>query len=344
MFIPVSVILIPTFNHYNRIFLYLIDSVWFSIVKVGSALEELLVVDSVWKRFGDKVVLKDVSLVVHSGEVVGLLGPNGAGKTTLLRIISGVLKPDQGTVSIKGFNPIDSRARKLIGFCPQEPGLIPDLTGFENMLFYARLQGLDGKSVVNRIKELSGIVSLTDDIDRLVRKYSGGMKKKLGLAITLIHDPEILILDEPTTGMDPGVRREVWRIIEEERKRGKGILIATHYMEEADALSDRVYIIDQGRIIASGSPEELKSKYGPTAVITIEFYRQPRDLGDVLRKTGLKYIVDGDIVRIHSSDPDRDVPRIVALIHGAGGTIRSLKVVKPTLEDVFLRLTGRRIE
>ena len=307
-------------------------------------MEELLVVDGVWKKFVDKVVLNNVSLVVHSGEVVELLGPNGAGKTTLLRIISGVLKPDQGRVSIKGLDPIDPEARKLIGFCPQEPGLIPDLTGFENMLFYARLQGLDGRNVINRIRELSGIMGLTNDIDRLVRKYSGGMKKKLGLATTLIHDPEILILDEPTTGMDPGVRREVWRIIEEERKRGKGILIATHYMEEADALSDRVYIIDQGRIIASGSPEELKSKYGPTAVITIEFYRQPRDLDSVLQRIGLKYIVDGDNVRIHSSDPDKDVPGIVALIHEAGGTIRSLRVVKPTLEDVFLKLTGRRIE
>ncbi|MCD6488431.1 MAG: ABC transporter ATP-binding protein [Desulfurococcales archaeon] len=307
-------------------------------------MEELLIVDGVWKKFGDKVVLKNVSLVVHSGEVVGLLGPNGAGKTTLLRIISGVLKPDQGRVSIKGFNPVDSKARALIGFCPQEPGLIADLTGFENMLFYARLQGLDGKSVIKRIKELLEVMGLTKDADRLVRKYSGGMKKKLGLATTLIHDPEILILDEPTTGMDPGVRREVWRIIEEERERGKGILIATHYMEEADALSDRVYIIDQGRIIASGSPEELKSKYAPSSVIIVEFYKQPRDLEGVLQKTGLKYIVDGDKVRIHSSDPDRDVPGIVALIHEEGGTIKTLHVAKPTLEDVFLKLTGRRIE
>ncbi|RLE85395.1 MAG: ABC transporter ATP-binding protein [Thermoprotei archaeon] len=313
--------------------------------KVGGVrLRALLVVEGVWKRFGDRDVVRDVSLLVNEGEIVSLLGPNGAGKTTLLKIITGVLRPDSGRVLIKGLSPEDLKARALVGFCPQEPGLIDDLTGLENMMFYARLQGLDGKNVVKRVEGLLKIMGLSGDMGKLVRKYSGGMKKKLGLAATLIHDPEILILDEPTTGMDPGVRREVWRIIQQEKRSGKAILIATHYMEEAEALSDRVYIIDQGRIVASGTPSELKSKYAPPSVIEVELYRLPENADATLKDLGLRYTVHEDKLRVHSSDVDRDVPRLVALIHENGGAVKILRVTEPTLEDVFLKLTGRGLE
>jgi len=301
----------------------------------------MLVVEDVWKSFNNKSVLKGVNLEVKEGEVVSLLGPNGAGKTTLLKIVTGILRPDRGKVVINGFNPEDLRARTFIGFCPQEPGLIEDLTGLENMLFYARLQGLDGRKVIGKIKELLKNMGLAMDMNKPVRKYSGGMKKKLSLATTLIHDPKMLILDEPTTGMDPGVRRDVWKIIEEERKSNKAILLATHYMEEAEVLSDRVYIINQGGIVAVGTPEELKSRYAPPSVIEIELYKFPKDIDEAFRGSSLSYTMHENKVRVHSENTEEDIPRLVTLIHEKGGAVRSLNVTKPTLEDVFLRLTGR---
>jgi len=301
----------------------------------------MLVVEDVWKSFNNKSVLKGVNLEVKEGEVVSLLGPNGAGKTTLLKIVTGILRPDRGKVMINGFNPEDLRARTFIGFCPQEPGLIEDLTGLENMLFYARLQGLDGRKVIGKIKELLKNMGLAMDMNKLVRKYSGGMKKKLSLATTLIHDPKMLILDEPTTGMDPGVRRDVWKIIEEERKSNKAILLATHYMEEAEVLSDRVYIINQGEIVAVGTPEELKSRYAPLSVIEIELYKFPEDIDEAFRGSSLSYTMHENKVRVHSENTEEDIPRLVTLIHEKGGAVRCLNVTKPTLEDVFLRLTGR---
>ncbi len=301
-------------------------------------------VSNVWKRYGDKEALKGVSIRVGEGEVVSLLGPNGAGKTTLISIIVGILKPTKGIVKVGGMDPKDPNARSIIGFCPQESALNGDLTGRENMLFYARLHGLDGVRAKRRINELLEKVGLLGDADRLVRRYSGGMKRRLSLAIALIHDPKILVLDEPTLGMDPGMRRRVWDIVKEARDKGKSVLLATHYMEEADELSDRVYIMHEGRVLIEGNPQQLKEEYGPPSVIEIELYKSPSELGENIRKVvGSNVMIDECLLRVHSKSPDEDVPKIISQIYNLGGDVKSLRVTKPTLEDVFLRLTGRRL-
>ncbi len=298
----------------------------------------------VWKKYGDREALRGVSITVGEKEIVSLLGPNGAGKTTLISIIVGVLKQTRGKVLVCGGDPKKPEVRARIGFCPQEHGLIEELTGYENMLFYARLYGIDGEEAKKRIRNLLETVGLWEHARRIVGKYSGGMKKRLSLAITLLPDPQLLVLDEPTVGMDPGVRREVWDIIRNAKRDGKSVLLATHYMDEADILSDRVYIMHEGRVVAHGSPEELKEKYGPPSVIEVELARAPPGLGEALSKLVGEHVIVGDtFARVHSRSPEEDVPRIVAEIHRMGGEITCLRVAKPTLEDVFLKLTGRRL-
>ncbi|RLF19919.1 MAG: ABC transporter ATP-binding protein [Thermoprotei archaeon] len=309
--------------------------------ETGHAIE---VID-VWKKYGDVTALRGVSITVNEGEVVSLLGPNGAGKTTLISIVVGILRPTKGKILIYGRDPRDPKVRSIIGFCPQEPALNDNLTGRENMMFYARLYGIDGDEAKRRINELLEMVGLLDDADRLVGKYSGGMKRRLSLAITLIHDPKILVLDEPTLGMDPRMRRDVWNIVREAKRRGKSVLLATHYMEEADELSDRVYIIHEGKIIAEGSPEQLKKVYGPPSVIEIELYKTVSKIEEEIKSVVKSEIIAKDKqIRVHSRAPDADVPKIVSCVYKAGGEIKNLRVTKPTLEDVFLRLTGRRLE
>ncbi len=314
-------------------------------VEGDSGLEQyILVVENLVKRYGDKVALKGVSFRVEKGIVYSLLGPNGAGKTTLLSIIAGILNPTSGRVLVKGGDPRDPKARLHIGYCPQEHGLTELLTGRDNMMFYARLYGYSESEARKRVNELLDLVGLTDYADKPVAKYSGGMKKRLSLAITLLHDPDLLILDEPTTGMDPGMRRSVWDIILGLRKEGKTILLATHYMEEADYLSDRVAIMNEGEIVAEGSPEELKQKYGPKSVVELELYMPPKPstIEDLGRFSDTIYL-ENNTIKVHTQDPDSIIPKLVDTLYSGGLSLKALRIAKPTLEDVFLKLTGRRL-
>ncbi len=305
---------------------------------------DVVVVENLWKKYGGQAALKGVSIRVGESEVVSLLGPNGAGKTTLISIIVGVLKPSSGKVTICGGDPRDPGVRSLFSYCPQEHGLIEDLTGFENIMFYAGLYGIDPRTARERGVELLEKLGLKEHADKLVRRYSGGMKKRLSLAITLLARPKLVVLDEPTTGMDPGARRFVWSVIREFRENGGSVLLATHYMEEADELSDRVYIMNEGRIVAEGSPEELKARYGPPAVITVECSRLNDEvIGRVKSTVEGEVVAEDSKLRIHSRAPEEEVPRIVRCIYEAGSHVLALRVEKPTLEDVFLKLTGRRL-
>jgi len=303
----------------------------------------LLKVRTISKKFGKRYAVRNVSFEVSRGEVFGLLGPNGAGKTTLLSVIAGITAPDEGAVELNGLNPSSSEARSMIGYSPQEPVVYEDLTGFENLMFYAGLHGLTGSEARRRCRELLELMGLSSYADRLVRTYSGGMKKKLSFAAALIGNPELLILDEPTTGMDPGARRDVWRIVAERGDRA--VILATHYMEEADALSDRVAIMHEGEIVAEGSPEELKRKYGPRAVIAVKLLEYQDEVLELLRPLASEGGIarEGGEVRVHVEDPDEAAPRIVSKLLERSYKLESLRIVRPTLEDVFLRLTGRRL-
>ncbi|RLG77450.1 MAG: ABC transporter ATP-binding protein [Thermoprotei archaeon] len=305
----------------------------------------LLVVQNVEKSYGEVKALKGVSLTLNGGELLALLGPNGAGKSTLIKIISGISRPDKGLVEIEGDNPAKPSVRTKMGLMPQEDSLYDELTGEENMMFYSRLYGLPEGVVKNKIKKLIDLVGLSEAGKRRVKTYSGGMRKRLSLAIALLNDPQLLILDEPTTGMDPAMRRETWNLIQGMKASGIGILLATHYMDEAEALADRVAIMDEGRIIVEGSPDELKDKYGPASVIEVELYTTSEDALKNVKEVfpELKVSDGGFSLTVFTQSPDTDVPTLIEKLYESKTSVKTVKVRRPSLEDVFMKLTGKRL-
>ena len=301
-------------------------------------------VKGVSKHFKDITALDNVTFNVRKGEIFSLLGPNGAGKTTLLKIICGILPPDSGEVKILGINVSEKpfEAKRKIGYVPQESIVYDKLNGWENIVFYASLYGLSSSQIRSRAKELIRRLGLENHVKKLVKTYSGGLRKRLSLAVSLIHDPEILILDEPTVGLDPSARREFWKIIEGLREDGVTVLMATHYMEEADVLSDRVAIINEGKIIAIGSPDELKKAFGELTVIEISVANPKPGIEEFLEEfTEGSILVKNNKVRIHVRDYESSLPKIVESLLKNGVKIVQVSIAEPTLEDVFLKLTGR---
>jgi len=302
-----------------------------------------LIVRNLSKSFGSKRAVDDVSFEVEEKEIYGILGPNGSGKTTLLNIIAGIVSPDSGEVLINGLTPFDLRSRELIGYCPQEPVVYDELTGFENLMFYAGLHGL-GRQARKRCKELLDLMRLSDYADEKVGRYSGGMKKRLSFAISLLGDPSILLLDEPTVGLDPSIRRLVWDIILDLKRCGKSVLLATHYMEEADLLADEVAIMNLGRIIVEDAPEVLKQNFGPKAVVAVELAEAANLPSLEQFEFGDKIIYEDGILKVYVDDPDQAAPSLISMLLQRGFKLNALKIIRPTLEDVFLNLTGRRLE
>ncbi|MCW4000911.1 MAG: ABC transporter ATP-binding protein [Candidatus Bathyarchaeota archaeon] len=226
--------------------------------------ESAITITNLTKKFEDKTALENLNLEVQKGELFGLLGPNGAGKTTTISIICGLLKPTSGTAQILGYDiqKDTQKVKEQIGVCIQETAIYPYLTGKENLELFGNLYGMNKKAINERSKMLLGKVGLTEDAKRVTAKYSGGMKRRLSLALALIHDPQIAFLDEPTVAMDPQSRHAVWDFIKAQKQQGKTIILTTHYMEEAQELCDRVGIIDHGKLIALGTPKELIAKNG----------------------------------------------------------------------------------
>jgi len=299
------------------------------------------------KEYDGTLALRGVSFDVREGEVFGLLGPNGAGKTTLMNILAGVVLPTSGKAEVLGHDVVaESRAvRELIGFCPQETVAYEELSALENMMFYAGLYGLPRSEAKRRAKELLDFMGLWEVAKKPVKEFSGGMKRRLNLAIALINDPRVLLLDEPTTGLDPRARREVWRYVEELRAEKRTVLLATHYMEEADRLSDRVAIMDLGRIVALDTPEALKKTVGELSVIEVETDEPGEGLIKALSPLSEngKVLTGEDTVRLYARDPDAVLPRVIEAALGAGARVMAIRITEPTLEDVFLKLTGRRL-
>ncbi len=224
--------------------------------------EGAIVVENLTKRFEDVVAVDDLSIEVEKGELFGLLGPNGAGKTTTLNILCGLLEPTKGTARVGGYD-VQKDAQKvkgLIGVCTQETAVYPHLTGRENVEFFGDLHAMPKAKLKRKTDELIEKMGLTEDANRRVGKYSGGMRRRINLIMALVNDPEIAFLDEPTVAMDPQSRHAVWDFIKDLKKQGKTVVLTTHYMEEAEELCDRVGIIDYGRLIALDSPNQLKNK------------------------------------------------------------------------------------
>jgi ABC-2 type transport system ATP-binding protein len=293
------------------------------------------------KSFGGRRALDGVSLDLERGEVLGLLGPNGAGKTTLVRSVAGRVRPEGGSVRILGFSPSDDGARAARGWVPQEIALYPLLSPRENLWTFGRYQGLSGAGLTAAIDQSLAWIGLADRADEKTDRLSGGMKRRLNMAAGTIHGPKVLLLDEPTVGVDPQSRERIYEMIGELQSRSVSLLYTTHYMEEADRLCDRIAIIDNGRIIALGTKEELVRKtLGGRQAVTVEATSPISPaFSEKLRR--LSAAVDGTKVNVSVEDAASGVRDLLGLFDAEKVGVRDLTLKSPTLEQVFLQLTGR---
>ncbi len=283
-----------------------------------------------------------LNLQIEQGELFALLGPNGAGKTTTINLLCCLLQPTSGTAKVAGFDILNQprEVKYHIGVSTQETVLSEKLNAWENLALFGHIYGLGGKQVRQRSEQLLQRVGLLERAKDQVKKYSGGMKRRLNIVTALIHDPEVLFLDEPTLGLDPQARRAIWEYISDLKGR-KTILLTTHYMEEADFLSDQVAIIDQGRIVALGTPEELKSSFVQAGVLKVAAKGLT---GKVVEELRSKYhSVEEDEFGVKIVQDKIDLKEVVDFLYSRGIEVLSASREEPTLEDVFLRLTGKKL-
>ena len=304
--------------------------------------------DGLIRRFGATEAVRGVDLAVQRGEIYGFLGPNGAGKTTVVRMLCTLLRPTSGTARVAGIDVVEDPAgvRLRIGAALQEASLDLAQTGRELLSLQARLFGLPSAVARRRIAELVELVDLGDALDRMVKTYSGGMRRRLDLALALVHEPEVLFLDEPTTGLDPGSRRQVWNEVRRlNDEQGVTIFLTTQYLEEADALAGRVGIIAEGRIVAEGAPADLKRSVGRDVVI-VRLEGRPDVADAALRELfDVEHVErSGHEVRLAVSDGPAAIPTIAGALAGIEGvTIREMALRRPSLDDVFFTVTGQRL-
>ncbi|MDP6803316.1 MAG: ABC transporter ATP-binding protein [Gemmatimonadota bacterium] len=294
------------------------------------------------RRFGDITAVDGASLDARPGEVTGLLGPNGAGKTTTLSMISGLLAPTSGRILLDGIDLAAEprRAKSLLGVVPQEIALYEELSARENLEFWGALRGLSGTSLRERIEEVLALVELSDRRDP-VSRFSGGMKRRLNLAAGVVHRPRILLLDEPTVGIDVHARARILELVRQMARDGTTVLYTTHYLEEAEALCDRVAILDHGRILADGTLSQLQRSLGDGKVIsargsfTEEEFRARCPVGDAIH-----FPEDGHVLVAagHSS-----APGVLSALLDSGLSLDDVTIREPSLQSVFLRLTGREL-
>ncbi len=309
--------------------------------------DTVLRVEGISKRFGDLQAVASVTFHINRGETFGLLGPNGAGKTTAISMIAGLLDKDEGSVLLEG-EPMDTssvEARRHIGLVPQELAVYPDLTARENLVFFGRLYELRGRELKTRVDEVLEVIGLADRADDLAKEYSGGMKRRLNIGIGLLHRPHLLILDEPTVGVDPQSRNAILESVEQLSTAGMAVLYTTHYMEEAERLCDRVAIIDEGRIEAEGTRRELVQLVGQKDKVRIDASRALEEAAQAaLTVAGVvQATVSDHAVDLIVDDAGAVLPELLAAMTGAGASISAVDVVEPNLEAVFLQLTGKAL-
>jgi ABC-2 type transport system ATP-binding protein len=310
-----------------------------------------LEVTDLYKDFGSTKAVDGISFSVEKGEVFGLLGPNGAGKSTTISMISTLIPPAKGEIIFEGRSIIEdpSAIRKKLGVVPQDIALYPTLSGYENLFFWGSIYGLKGTALKKRIYEVAEIIGLNGRLKDRVDKYSGGMKRRLNIGSALLHKPELLIMDEPTVGIDPQSRNHILDTVLELNRQGMTIIYTSHYMEEVEYLCSRVCIMDQGKIIASGTQEQLVELIkGKTAVsLKLDKAALPKDADILARLKELKGVAGAELVQdeitITGENVDMILADIIARVTGHGCRISSIDVRKPNLEAVFLYMTGKAL-
>ena len=297
------------------------------------------------KAFGDIQAVDDVGFTIATGETYGLLGPNGAGKTTSISMIAGLLHPDAGDIEVVG-TPMTPRAldaKAAVGLVPQDLAIYPDLTARENLRFFARLQGLSRADAGARGDEVLEVIGLTDRADDRAGEFSGGMKRRLNIGIGLLHHPKLLILDEPTVGVDPQSRNAILESVEHLSIEGLAVLYTTHYMEEAERLCDRIGIVDQGRLVAEGTRRELIATIAEQDVVRLHVAGDgaaaARACDDLDGVTSAE--VEGEEIVCLLDGAAAQLPALLGAVAAVGATVDGVEVREPDLEDVFLHLTGR---
>lgn len=301
-------------------------------------------VNNIQKSYGDIHAVKGISFSIGAGECYGLLGPNGAGKSTTINMLSTLFPPDSGEITIEGLDIKKSpeAVKKILGIVPQEIALYSNFTAWENMVFWGSLHSIKSIDLHKKAGELLQFVGLSDRKNEKIKGYSGGMKRRINLACALLHSPKILLLDEPTVGVDPQSRNLIFELIESLNKQGMTIIYTTHYMEEAERLCDRIGIIDSGKIVAQGTLDELKQQSGIKDIIVMQCNLSP-DATAIAAKLNLEVEVTDHTIYIQTDNSKKDLTRCVISCSEAGYEIQHIDIQKANLENVFLKMTGKQL-
>jgi len=309
----------------------------------------LLAVEHLIKQYGDFIAVDNVSFEASKGTVFGLLGPNGAGKSTTINCISGLLPPTSGRISVAGADMIKDgkKAKRSLGVVPQELALYEDLPAIENLNYWGKAYGLRGSDLRSRVHDVLDHIGLADRAKDLPKTFSGGMKRRLNFGCGIVHKPQVLLLDEPTVGVDPQSRQRLFEMVEAERDAGACVLYTTHYMEEAERLCDSLAIIDHGKLIAEGTVDELKAKLGARDVLQLNGDFPGADISTALAGRGIGDLEiisqDDGALTLTMSSASQYLPTIFETITSAGGTVSETSLRSPNLETLFLLLTGKEL-
>ncbi|MGB5621712.1 MAG: ATP-binding cassette domain-containing protein [Gammaproteobacteria bacterium] len=309
----------------------------------------MLAVENLVKQYGDLTAVDNISFAASPGTVFGLLGPNGAGKSTTINCISGLLSPTSGRVVVAGADIVKNgkEAKRSLGIVPQELALYEDLPAVENLRYWGKAYGLRGEELESRVAAVLDHIGLADRARDLPKTFSGGMKRRLNFGCGIVHRPSVLLLDEPTVGVDPQSRQRLFDMVEAERDAGACVLYTTHYMEEAERLCDSLAIIDHGQIIAQGSVDELKAKLGARDVLQLSGNFPGTDISTALADSGisdLEVLTQEDgVLTLTLSSASQYLPKIFETITSAGGSVSETSLRSPNLETLFLLLTGKEL-
>lgn len=308
----------------------------------------MIEIKDVTKSYGRQKALQNVSFEIMEGELFGLLGPNGAGKSTLIDILTGIQSMDSGEIFINGKSIKTDKVeiRKHLGLVPQDIALLEELNAVDNLEYFGGLYGLAGAELKNQIEKLLAVAGLTDKKKEKVKNYSGGMKRRLNIAVAMLHNPSILILDEPTVGVDAQSRQHIFDYIQSLAEQGTTILYTSHYMEEIEALCKRVFILDLGEEVAYGTKEEVKKLVGHTQTVALTLDRVPAGFDEVLKNSenGIQFVtVDGQDIELTIDQTIFSMMKLIEQVEQAQLVIKSVNVKETTLEEAFLQLTGKTL-